>query len=243
MGTVVRQMSQSIYTAHKVFRVVQPNAIQEQKDVEINIPMYNDLGEAIGKFHDYSAAKFDIRIISGSTLPINRWAYLDELKELMKLGVIDDIALLAETDLRNKQDIADRKSQLAQMQGQVAGSEETIKDLQGTIETLERQLVQAGIKSQVQDAAVEINKKKESVKTDLEKHRLQTEAETKFAGKVISDEIGISKRMIREEVAKTQQTMQEQQNTENTRLRLELDSIIKDAKREAEKAAEEENDE
>ena len=37
--------------------------------------------------------------------------------------------------------------------------------------------------------------------------------------------------------------MKEQQNTENTRLRLELDSIIKDAKREAEKAAEEENDE
>ena len=66
------------------------------------------------------------------------------------------------------------------MQGQVAGAQETNKDLEGTIETLERQLVQAGIKSQVQDAAVEINKKKESVKTDLEKHRLQTEAETKL---------------------------------------------------------------
>ena len=68
--------------------------------------MYNDLGEAIGKFHDYASSKFDIRIISGSTLPVNRWAYLDELKELMKLGVIDDIALLSETDIRNKEKIA-----------------------------------------------------------------------------------------------------------------------------------------
>ena len=105
LGRVVKQYSQAIYTAHKVFRIVQPNAIQDQKDVEINVPIYNDLGEAIGKFNDYSAAKFDVRIVSGSTLPVNRWAYIAELKELMQMGVIDDIALLAETDLKNKENI------------------------------------------------------------------------------------------------------------------------------------------
>ena len=222
LGTIVKQMSQVVYTAHKVFRVVQPNALQEQKEVEINIPMYNDLGEAIGKFHDYQASKFDIRIVSGSTLPVNRWAYLDELKELMKLGVIDDIALLAETDLRNKEKIAQRKSMYAQMQGQLSSMEESIKDKDGTIETLQRQLVQAGIKSKVQDAAVEINKQKEAVKSEIKKHGLQTEAETKFAGKVIQDQLAMTKR-----------TLDEHSKNKKERLEIEFEKVIEAAKKDA----------
>ena len=177
LGEVVMQFAQSVYTAHKVFRIVQPSALQEERQVEINIPMYNDFGQVIGKFHDYSSAKFDIRIIAGSTLPINRWAYLDELKQLMQLGVIDDIALLAETDIRNKEQIAKRKSVYSQLQGQLRGAQEQLKDQAGTIETLERQLVQAGIKNKVMQASVEINKKKEEVKGDLESTAKETQVD------------------------------------------------------------------
>ena len=72
VGEVVKQYSQSIYKAHKVFRIVQPNSLREEKQIEINIPMYNDMGEAIGKYLDYGSAQFDVRIIGGSTLPVNR---------------------------------------------------------------------------------------------------------------------------------------------------------------------------
>ena len=75
VGEVVMQFSQAVYTAHKVFRIVQPSALQEQREVEFNVPMYNDYGQVIGKFKDYNVAKFDVRIIAGSTLPVNRWAY------------------------------------------------------------------------------------------------------------------------------------------------------------------------
>jgi len=95
VGLIVKQYSQAVYTAHKVIRIVQANEVPEEKEVEINIPMYNEYGEVIGKFHDYAAAKFDVRIVAGSTLPVNRWAYLAELKELMKLGVVDDMAVFA----------------------------------------------------------------------------------------------------------------------------------------------------
>ena len=166
LGVVVMQYSQSIYTANKVFRVVQPGA-DKAKKVEINVPQYIDFGQVIGKFQDYSAMKFDVRIVAGSTLPVNRWAYLDELKQLLQLGVIDDMALLAETDIRNKAQIAQRKSMYAQLQSQVSSMDEQMKDKEGTIETLERQLVQAGIKNKVMQAAMEISKKKEEVKGDL----------------------------------------------------------------------------
>ena len=74
----------------------------------------------VGKFLDYESAKFDVRIIGGSTLPLNRWAYLSEMKELLKLGVVDDIAVLAETDVKQKDKIAQRKSLYSQMQSKIS---------------------------------------------------------------------------------------------------------------------------
>ena len=128
------------------------------KQVELNIPMYNDMGEAIGKFMDYSVAKFDVRIIGGSTLPLNRWAYLSELKELLKLGVVDDIAVLAETDVKQKDKIAERKSLYAQMQQKISSLEKQVKDQAGIRQTLERQLIQSGVKAKVMQVENEVRK-------------------------------------------------------------------------------------
>ena len=199
LGILVKQFTQTVYTAHKVFRIVQPSAIQEQREVEINIPIYNDFGQAVGKLKDYGAAKFDIRIIAGSTMPVNRWAYLAELKEMMQMGIVDDIAVLAETDLKNKEQIAKRKSMYSQLQGQLQGMEEQLKKHSGTIETLERQLVQAGIKDKVNKAEVEIAKKKSQVTTDSKKEFLDTQAEQKFAQKVIRDSANMQKQRIKME--------------------------------------------
>ena len=179
-GRLVMQFTQAFYQSHKIFRIAQPTAIAEERKSEINVPIYNDLGEAIGKYHDYQAAKFDVRIIAGSTLPINRWAYLAELKELLQLGVVDDIAVLGETDIRNKENIAKRKSMYSQLSGQIQQMEEALKDKEGTIETLERQLVQAGIKLKVNAAEVEISKKKHETKSKIDATHMDTEGKAKF---------------------------------------------------------------
>jgi hypothetical protein len=154
-------IAQNHYSVEKVFRIVQPEAGQqpdEEKDVRINIPIYNDYGKAISVYKDYASARFDIRIIAGATMPINRWALLEEYFRWFQSGLIDDIAMIGETDIRNKKQIIERKSMYSQLQGQVSSMEEAIKDKEGTIETLERQLVQAGIKMKVGDAANEVRK-------------------------------------------------------------------------------------
>jgi hypothetical protein len=200
LGKVIMQISQSVYSANKRFRIIQPSAIQEEREQEINIPIYNDMGEAIGKSMDYSAAKFDVRIVAGSTLPVNRWAYLAELKELLQFGVIDDIAVLAETDVRNKEQIAKRKSLYSQLQGQLQGLQESLKDKEGTIETLERQLVQAGIKGKVMQAEMEITKKKEEVKGDLKDTYRSTEAKQKLLQNVMVNEADATKKDLSREL-------------------------------------------
>ena len=159
LGKVVRDYSQAVYKAHKVFRLVQPNSLQDEgKEVEINVPIYNDMGEAVSKFMDYESAKFDVKIVAGSTLPVNRWAYLGELKELLKLGVVDDIAVLAETDVRHKDKIAERKSLYSQLQGQISQLQEQVKDQDGLNQTLKRQLIQSGIKAKVMQVENEVRK-------------------------------------------------------------------------------------
>ena len=208
LGTVVMQYSQAIYTANKRFRIVQPSAIQEDREVEINIPMFNDMGEAINKSMDYSSAKFDVRIVSGSTLPINRWAYLAELKELLQLGVVDDLAVLAETDIKKKDLIAKRKSIYSQLQGQLQQLQEAMKDKDGTIETLERQLVQAGIKGKVMQAEMEINKHKEQIKGETKDSHRQTAAEQAVVQNALNSEANIKKKEMQMEVEKARNDLQ-----------------------------------
>jgi len=188
LGRLVMQFTQAVYTANKRFRIIQPSAIQEQKEAEINIPIYNDMGEAIGKSMDYQSAKFDVTIVAGSTLPVNRWAYLEELKQLMTLGVVDDIAVLAETDLRNKEGIAKRKSMYAQMQGQMQQMDEQLKDQAGTIETLERQLVQAGIKGKVMQGTIELEKNKQDIRGARQSTLTDTKAEQKLLRNLMKNE-------------------------------------------------------
>jgi hypothetical protein len=161
LGRCFQMMSQRHYSIEKVFRIVQPEAGQtpdEEKEVSINIPIYNDYGEAIGKFKDYASARFDVRVVAGATMPVNRWALLEEYFRWFQSGLIDDIAMIGETDIRNKKGIIERKSMYSQLQGQLESMQEAVKDKDGTIETLERQLVQSGIKMKVGEASNEIRK-------------------------------------------------------------------------------------
>ena len=217
LGQVMIQYCQATYSVNKRFRIVQPNAIQEGKTQEINIPIYNDMGEAIGKSMDLQSYKFDIRIVSGSTLPVNRWAYLEELKELMKMGVIDDVAVLAETDLRNKEKIVERKSLYSQLQSQIASMEEALKDKEGTIETLSRQLVQAGIKGKVMQADVEINKEKEKVKASMNREYVETAGKQKLLRGTMENQATLS-------ATRTEDTAM----LEREKMRLEAENVRKD---------------
>ena len=177
LGKIFKDFAQDTYQSHKVFRIVQPNNIDEEKTVEINIPIFNDFGAAIQKWNDYATAKFDIRIIGGSTLPLNRWALLEEYFKWYQSGLIDDIAMISETDIRNKESIIKRKSIYMQLRSQLEELQGVVTDREGTIETLERQLVQSGIKGKVQDADMRIQK-------DL----LETEtAQSMFRDKLKSD--------------------------------------------------------
>jgi hypothetical protein len=176
LGKLFKTVAQQTYQANKVFRIVQPEAgasDAEVNSVELNIPIYNDFGEVIGRWNDYETGRFDVRIVAGSTQPINRWALQDEYFKWFEGGLIDDIAMIEVTDIRNKKQLLKRKSLYTEMQNQLAQMEENMKELQGENETLERQIVQAGIKLKINEG----DKK-------TQQQVLQTEAEQKLTRQV-----------------------------------------------------------
>ena len=182
LGKCFQSIAQKHYSVEKVFRIVQPEAGQtpdQEKETRINIPIYNDFGKAVGKYKDYQSARFDIRVVAGATMPVNRWALLEEYFRWFQAGLIDDIAMIAETDIRNKKSVIERKSMYAQLQQQVSSMEEAIKDKEGTIETLERQLVQAGIKMKIGDASNEV--RKDVLETEAQQKLLRGMMKTEFA--------------------------------------------------------------
>ena len=151
LGKVFQQMAQATYTAQKVFRIVQPSGLQEDRQVEINIPIWDDMTQAIKKYNDYASVRFDVKIVGGSTLPVNRWALLEEYFRWYQSGLIDDIAMLAQTEIRGK-------SIYSQLKSQVESLENALKESQGSVDTLQRQVVQAGIRHQVDVGTQEVDR-------------------------------------------------------------------------------------
>ena len=124
-------------------------------------------------------------------MPLNRWALIEEYFRWFQAGLIDDIAMLAETDIRGKKQIAARKSLYAQLSSQLEQAQEAVKDKEGTIETLERQLVQAGIKDKIKTAEVETKK-------DV----LQTEAQQRMMRGLMEGEMSNFRKDLRRELDK-----------------------------------------
>ena len=114
----------------------------------------------------------------------------------------------AVTDIKNKDKIVQRKSLYSQLQSQIQGMEEQLKDSQGTIETLERQLVQAGIKGKVMQAEMEIHSKKEEVKSSLNKQYVETEGKQKLLRNNMSKDALMAQARMGDQVANTQKDLE-----------------------------------
>jgi hypothetical protein len=166
LAHVWQQYAAIVYTTKKVYRIVGPN--NQSAKYEINVPLYGDDGEFIGKWNDLSTMKYDVKFESGGTMPVNRFAKQEEYFKYFQAGLIDDIALIAELDISHKEELIKRKSLYAQLQQAIAAKDAEIKRLSGDVETLSREVVQAGIKNKTLQSTSEISKATPYYKARLE---------------------------------------------------------------------------
>tara|TARA_R110002020_G_scaffold97810_3_gene233350 strand:- start:2457 stop:4658 length:2202 start_codon:yes stop_codon:yes gene_type:complete len=197
LARAVVGLMQYVYTSEKVIRLMQPN--NKPKEVRINQNIYDEIsGHLMEKLNDISVGKYDIIIVSGSTLPSNRWARFEYYMQLYQSGLIDQIEVLKQTDVADMEGVLERAGQMQKLMQQVQQQEDQIKKLQGDLQTAQRESVHDRKRVEVKEFEKKLAKAeaKAEMATQLYKSRASDELaklkeEVKEVTKSVDKKVGL----------------------------------------------------
>ena len=140
LGQVLYNLSKGHYTYKKIFRLNSAN-----NDItEATVNTYDDKVGAILdiKKERHNLGQHDIRIEPGSTLPTNKWAELGVYMEAYQMGIVDKVEVLKKNpEIFDKEAILRRTDEKNQLMQQVQAMGEQIKNLEGDLQTAQRESV------------------------------------------------------------------------------------------------------
>ena len=186
VAKVAIPLMQQLYTEEKVIRLVQPNG--NEKEERFNFFKEMDNGD-VKRFHDIGVGKYDIVVVSGSTLPTNRMALLNTYMEMYKMGLIDQTEVLKKSELVDLDGVMERSGQMKQMQQQMQGMAEELKKVKGDLQTAQREEVHAKKRLEVEKFSGDLDKvsNRADMATTLYKARLN-DAKQQLMNSEISQE-------------------------------------------------------
>ena len=152
LGKTMIAFIQEFYVAEKQIRILQPN--NSLTEYSMNKRLYDDYGSQVGTLNDVSTGKYDVLVISGSTLPSNRFAELEFYKDMYRDQIIDRVEVLKKTDVFDIEGVLQRIDTITQLEGALKQAEEKIKELQGDIQTRERELFHTKLNAEVNQEAL-----------------------------------------------------------------------------------------
>ena len=185
LGKVLYQMSKEHYTFEKKFRIVQPN--NDITQFAINNRLYDDKTKELVKIeNDITAGQYDVRVVSGSTMPNNKHAEYQMYLEAYQLGLIDRTEALKKTEIFDKEGVLQRTGEVQQMQGIIKQLQDQIKILSGDLQTAQRESMSDRKRVEVQkfkselDKVVTGTKAQQKVDTERKKRQQQEEVKSEF---------------------------------------------------------------
>ena len=140
LGKVIYNLSKGHYTYKKIFRLVQANN-------DVTEVMANYYDDKIGAILDikkerHNLGQHDLRIEPGSTLPTNKWAELGVYMEAYQMGIVDKVEVLKKNpEIFDKESILRRTEEKQQLMQQLQAMQEQIKNLEGDLQTAQRESV------------------------------------------------------------------------------------------------------
>lgn len=188
MAKVAIPLMQELYQAEKIVRIVQPN--NSLSEIAINKKIYDDKTGEISVMNDISRGSFDIVVVTGSTLPTNRYAQLELYMDAYKNGIIDKQEVLKKTEVFDMEGVLERTDVVGQLQQKLQAQEEQIKKLKGDMQTREREVYHAKQRAEI-----------EKFKTELDKTSTQSKASAKMFEKRLDDALGQAKSEVRRTIA------------------------------------------
>ena len=148
VGQVAIPLQQQLYTSEKTFRVVQPN--NSINDYVINKQLVDDKSGELKIINDMTLGRYDVIVVSGSTLPSNRYAELEFYMDAYQKGIIDRQEVLKKTEVFDMEGVMQRTDEIAKLEQALKQQQEENKQLKGDLQTRDREAVNLRKKVEVE---------------------------------------------------------------------------------------------
>ena len=148
VAQVAIPLIQQLYKTEKIFRIVNPN--NSLSEYVINKKLVDDKTGEIKLMNDITIGKYDIIVVTGSTMPSNRYAELEFYMDAYQKGIIDRQEVLKKTEVFDMEGVMERTDMIAKLQGQLEQAGEQIKKLKGDLQTRDREAVNLRKKVEVE---------------------------------------------------------------------------------------------
>ena len=188
LGKVLYNLSKGHYTYKKIFRMAQPN----NNLTEVMANVYTDVSGAVLdlKKEKHLLDQHDIRIEPGSTMPSNKYAELNVYLEAFQMGIVDRYEVLKKNpELFDKEGIMRRTEEKQLMQQQMQAMEEQIKNLQGDLQTAQRESVSDRKRVEVEKFKSRLSEVNSESKADRRVQRGKLENEVKLEVEKLSNNL------------------------------------------------------
>jgi len=189
LGMIAIPMMQQLYTSEKMVRLIQPN--NSINEYVINKRMYDDKTQEIKVLNDITIGKYDVVVVTGSTLPTNRMAQLEMYMDAYKNGIIDKQEVLKKTEVFDMDGVMQRTDLIGELSTQLQKATETIKQMQGDLQTREREIYHAKMKAEI-----------EKTKSDLKATSNKAKMSGTLFEKRLDDALGSVKKEMAEVISK-----------------------------------------
>ena len=179
LGKVLYNLSKGHYTYKKIFRLAQPN----NNITEVMANFYTDVSQAILdlKKERHMLDQHDVRIEPGSTMPSSKYAELAVYLEAFQMGIVDRYEVLKKNpELFDKEGIMRRTEEKQLMQQQIQAMDAQIKNLQGDLQTAQRESVSDRKRVEVEKFKSRLSEINSESKADRRVQRGKLENEVKL---------------------------------------------------------------
>ncbi len=155
LGRVGLDFAQFIYTDERVIRLLDAN--NSVRETVVNQWSYDDQSGEAARMNDLSLGQYDVRIVAGSTMPSNRWALLEYYMQLFQMGIIDQYEVLKKTDVADAEGVIERTGRIGQLEQELQGAQDQIKNLQGDLQTASREKLHALERLELEKRKTDLN--------------------------------------------------------------------------------------
>ena len=173
-GKVALRWIPNVYTEERTLRVVNPLGVESI--VKINQTVIDDKTDTIKRINDVMTHSCDVRVVVGSTRAKSPMGELQKDLNLLSAGIYDrsQVIMNMKGDI-DKVSLMQRQSEIAQLSQQLEQAQQTIKQLQGDMQTRERELFHSNMRAEIAEATKPVSKAVAEVKSTakLEEARLR----------------------------------------------------------------------